>query len=240
VAVTTLTHRHSPKIQLLLSSSSHHVFHSPSSTLHSTFRFCCRSCSYPTQVPWTKIKRLQHYKPLPCCGTTPKGEIFQLSQVTNNQTTKFGKLSFNRPGTSSSGPTHTPKALTFALQNSDSSYFAPISIGTPWALFLLFFVIHSHVGNDRGQHLDVILDTGSADLWVATSQCETCSSGTTTFDESKSSSFKAPSSPSSVQIHYGSGAVSGDIATDTVTMGTFTINQQTIGKSLSLSISSSF
>lgn len=93
-------------------------------------------------------------------------------------------------------------------QNSDSSYFGTISVGTP------------------GQNLNVILDTGSADLWVATTECTTCSSQTPTFDISKSSTFKVASGQSDVAIHYGSGEVQGNVVEDSVSMGGFTVNPQ--------------
>ncbi|KAG2074048.1 acid protease [Suillus decipiens] len=98
-------------------------------------------------------------------------------------------------------------------EENDSSYSAVVSIGTP------------------PQSFDVVLDTGSSDLWVATSSCTYCESpnsctncASTQFTTSKSSTFE--SSSSSLQITYGSGAVQGDPAKDTVTFGGFTVTQQ--------------
>jgi len=91
-------------------------------------------------------------------------------------------------------------------QNGDSAYFASVSVGTP------------------PQSFNVIIDTGSADFWLASTQCTTCT-GTNLFDASKSSTLTA--SPSSVTIRYGSGAVAGNLATDTVSMGGFTVAGQT-------------
>jgi len=78
----------------------------------------------------------------------------------------------------------------------------------------------------RPQRLSVVLDTGSTDLWVATTSCTICSSGTTLFNPANSSTFK--SSTSQVSISYGSGQVSGTVAEDTVSMGGFTIGNQTL------------
>ncbi|KAK7448817.1 hypothetical protein VKT23_013547 [Stygiomarasmius scandens] len=92
-------------------------------------------------------------------------------------------------------------------QQTDASYFGTVNIGTP------------------AQSLNVILDTGSSDLWVATDQCTTCSRGTPLFTTGSSSSVKVSSQ--GTNIRYGSGEVDGQLASDTVEMGGFTIDQQT-------------
>ena len=95
------------------------------------------------------------------------------------------------------------------LQHSDSSYVAPITIGSP------------------AQTFNVVLDTGSSDLWLASSGCATCA-GLPTFDPSSSSSVAQPpgSAGQNVEIHYGSGAVAGQLAQDTIGMGGFTVDPQ--------------
>lgn len=90
-------------------------------------------------------------------------------------------------------------------QNSDASYFTSMSIGTP------------------SQQFNVVMDTGSADLWLASTQCTTCPSGTPLYDSTRSSTFTSTSSP--VTIHYGSGAVQGNVAEDTISMGGFSSRQ---------------
>ncbi|KAI9571567.1 aspartic peptidase domain-containing protein [Boletus coccyginus] len=91
-------------------------------------------------------------------------------------------------------------------EQNDSSYSATVSIGTP------------------AQPFNLIIDTGSADLWVATTQCTTCSSDVPLFNPSESSSFKNGSS--SVKISYGSGSVRGYVSQDTVNFAGFSIANQ--------------
>jgi len=95
-------------------------------------------------------------------------------------------------------------------QKQDSSYLGQVSVGTP------------------GQNFNVVLDTGSSDLWVAASGCAGCASETPTFDTTKSSSLKQAGSGGQITIHYGSGQVSGQIAQDSVSMGGFTNTAQTM------------
>ncbi|THU83470.1 aspartyl protease [Dendrothele bispora CBS 962.96] len=93
-------------------------------------------------------------------------------------------------------------------QQTDASYFGSVNIGSP------------------AQSLNVILDTGSSDLWVVTEQCRTCSRGTPLFNTGSSSSVKLSSQ--TTNIRYGSGEVDGSLAADTVEMGGFTIDQQVL------------
>lgn len=95
----------------------------------------------------------------------------------------------------------------------DSSYIGTISIGTP------------------PQTFNVVLDTGSSDLWLASSECRSCQGqGGPTFNPSSSSSIQQPQSPTgsnAIEIEYGSGSVAGVLAEDIVSMGSFTVNPQT-------------
>ena len=97
----------------------------------------------------------------------------------------------------------------------DSMYLAPVSIGTP------------------PQTLKLDFDTGSADLWTWSSelsagiQARGKQSGHAIFDTSKSSTFK--SADGSWEIWYGDGShASGDVGTDTVTVGGLTIQNQAV------------
>ncbi|KAJ7621353.1 acid protease [Roridomyces roridus] len=100
-------------------------------------------------------------------------------------------------------------ATSFSVinQQGDSSYLGQVSIGTP------------------PQAFTVILDTGSSDLFVLDTSCDQCSSGGPVFDATKSSSFQQTSNQPT-EIDYGSGSVAGFVASDTVTMGSFSTQSQ--------------
>jgi cathepsin D len=80
------------------------------------------------------------------------------------------------------------------------------------------------------QTFDVVLDTGSSDLFLPGPDCSSCTRGSPVFETSKSSTFQTTTSSASnaqTTIAYGSGEVHGTIASDTVTMGGFTVADQT-------------
>ncbi|KAF8629088.1 hypothetical protein AX15_003580 [Amanita polypyramis BW_CC] len=91
-------------------------------------------------------------------------------------------------------------------QGSDSSYYGSLAIGTPPVAF------------------DVILDTGSADLWVADTNCITGCNGVPAFNPSGSSTFT--NSSTTFQIAYGSGRAAGTLGTDVVQMAGFSVSNQ--------------
>jgi cathepsin D len=94
-------------------------------------------------------------------------------------------------------------------QNADSSYFGTVAIGTPPISF------------------NVILDTGSSDLWVADQACTTGCSKVQLFDDLSSSTFHNLSEPFSIQ--YGSGAAVGTLGQDVVQMAGFSVPNQVFG-----------
>ncbi|KAG1780797.1 aspartic peptidase domain-containing protein [Suillus placidus] len=94
-------------------------------------------------------------------------------------------------------------------QNGDSSYFGTVAIGTPPVSF------------------NVILDTGSADLWVADQACTTGCSKVQLFNDLSSSTFHNLSQPFSIQ--YGSGAAAGTLGQDIVQMAGFSVPNQIFG-----------
>ena len=79
----------------------------------------------------------------------------------------------------------------------------------------------------RAQTFNLDLDTGSSDLWFASTACTTCPEGTPKLDPTKSSTFEI--GDLDVVLNYGSGTASGTIARDTVSMGPLTVTPQIYG-----------
>jgi hypothetical protein len=99
---------------------------------------------------------------------------------------------------------------------SDVSYIGDLTIGNP------------------PQKFSVIMDTGSANLWVPTKGCTTTKScnGKNEYDSSKSSSYKA--NGESFSIQYGTGSCSGKIASDKVCIADICVDNQGFGQASSL------
>ncbi|KAH0836319.1 aspartic peptidase domain-containing protein [Lanmaoa asiatica] len=91
-------------------------------------------------------------------------------------------------------------------QNSDSGYYGSLAIGTPLTSF------------------DVVLDTGSSDLWVVDSSCGSACKNIATLNPSSSSTFKNLST--SFLVQYGSGEAAGSVAQDVVEMAGFSVSNQ--------------
>lgn len=121
-----------------------------------------------------------------------------------------GKYGYSKSAVASRGPRKRASTANIPMvnQNGDSSYYGAITVGTP------------------PQPFNVILDTGSSDLWVADTRCASCDSNTPLYDTSKSTSVKE--SGTATTIRYGSGAVQGSIVKDVVSMGGFSIPDQTL------------
>ncbi|KAI9365706.1 aspartic peptidase domain-containing protein [Pilaira anomala] len=90
-----------------------------------------------------------------------------------------------------------------------SQYLINVDIGTP------------------SQTFAVTLDTGSADLWVPSTGCPASNCPFTRFNSAKSSTFKTLNK--SFGIQYGIGSVNGTYATDKVTVGGATVQNQQFG-----------
>ncbi|KAI0275626.1 aspartic peptidase domain-containing protein [Russula aff. rugulosa BPL654] len=111
-------------------------------------------------------------------------------------------------GFKQSSPSRRAQTTSIGITNQgdDTSYFAQVSVGTP------------------AQTFNLVLDTGSSDLWFASSGCAGCSSNTPVLNP-QSSSLQLGTQR--ISLDYGSGSASGVIARDTVTLGPFTVNPQT-------------
>jgi hypothetical protein len=94
-------------------------------------------------------------------------------------------------------------------QDLDSSYYGSIAVGTPAVAY------------------EVVLDTGSADLWLVDSQCGQNCNGFPPYTPSSSSTFSNSSKP--FAITYGSGQASGYLAQDVVQMAGFQVSNQSLG-----------
>lgn len=88
----------------------------------------------------------------------------------------------------------------------NSQYYGEIELGTP------------------GQKFNVIFDTGSADLWVASASCDSSCGRHAKYDSSKSASYQA--NGTSFDIMYGSGPVSGFESVDTINYGGLSVKSQ--------------
>lgn len=97
---------------------------------------------------------------------------------------------------------------------ANAQYFSEISIGSP------------------AQTFKVILDTGSSNLWVPSSECGSIACYLhTKYDSSASSSYKK--NGSDFEIRYGSGSVAGHISQDTVSIGDLKVKNQLFGEATS-------
>ncbi|EMR69880.1 saccharopepsin [Eutypa lata] len=96
----------------------------------------------------------------------------------------------------------------------NAQYFSEISIGSP------------------PQDFKVILDTGSSNLWVPSSQCGSIACYLhSKYDSSSSSTYKA--NGSEFEIRYGSGSLSGFVSQDDVTIGDITVSGQDFAEATS-------
>jgi len=80
------------------------------------------------------------------------------------------------------------------------------------------------------QSFNVVLDTGSSDLWVPSKECTTCPQNTPRFDKAASSTYQVVLDPSGQPVQstitYAAGTVTGDVSKDTVEMGGFQVQAQ--------------
>ncbi|KAF8142067.1 aspartic peptidase domain-containing protein [Boletus edulis] len=100
-------------------------------------------------------------------------------------------------------------------QGFDAGFYGTLAIGTPPYPF------------------DVFLDTGSSDLWIASSNCDSTCAGTGNYNSAKSSTFKPLNR--GLNITYISGDAIGTLVEDVVQMAGFTVLNQQFGSVTSTS-----
>lgn len=134
-------------------------------------------------------------------------------------------LGVNLPGNTIGSVAHVPRSeehhktgsepLTDQMQGTD--WTGPISIGTPHQPFTIDF------------------DTGSSDLWIASSSCNSnVCKGKNKYEHSKSRTSKVESGTFSIQ--YGdNSSVKGDVYTDTVTVAGIKVKNQYLAAATELS-----
>ncbi|KAH8555917.1 aspartic peptidase domain-containing protein [Umbelopsis sp. PMI_123] len=128
----------------------------------------------------------------------------------------------------SAAPTPQPRPISVPLKRGLSPSLTKRGAASHplWHFAPIGYLIDVNVGTPS-QNFTVLLDTGSADLWIPSSACSQASGCLgKTFDASQSSTLKNTSVP--FDIVYGSGFDNGTYVKDVVQVGDFVINDQVL------------
>lgn len=153
------------------------------------------------------------------------------SSVLTNEPVEFVSIPIKKRKTKRSGIIQHQKRLL------DTSSSLSSSISSTASIELSDYYNNEFIGQlgigTPPQYLSVVFDTGSSDTWIPSLQCKTCSSHKL-FDPSLSSSYSLSTDSNEnvvdFSISYGSGDVSGNVATETITLDTLTLSDILIGE----------
>jgi len=101
--------------------------------------------------------------------------------------------------------------------NGDKSYVGPITIGTP------------------PQSFRVVFDTGSSNLWIPSINCNNSNNactGKNFYNHQQSSTYSPNGQP--LSITYGTGAMTGQLSIDSMSIGGINVRAQTFGEAINL------
>jgi cathepsin D len=125
-------------------------------------------------------------------------------------------LAYSPPAPTTCAPTHTQGSNPIPIINfNDAEYYGPVTIGTP------------------PQTFEVIMDTGSSNLWVPSSKCDAAifkaCANHSKYDGAASSTHAVDPSKRDLLLPYGSGVCAGSINIDTVGFGAFALKSCPFG-----------
>jgi len=150
--------------------------------------------------------------PKKLAAATPTTEGASLIELNEGNATGQAAAPVTSDVTFANTPT-TANSLGLDIEGQDVGYLATIQMGTPPQNFL------------------ILMDSGSADLWVGSENCQSQGGGGcgnhNFLGPQSSSSFVDTGNP--FEVTYGTGQVSGDIVNDDVSIAGLTLNNHTFG-----------
>jgi len=140
--------------------------------------------------------------------------------TTNSTSAGFSPIDLNAPSVSTANTPTTANSLGLDIDSADLGYLATIQMGTP------------------PQDFEILMDSGSADLWVGSTNCQSQTGGGcgnhTFLGADTSSSFVDSNQP--FNITYGTGNVAGNIITDDIVVAGLSLTAHKFGVATSESV----